>query len=418
MSQRRDAVRTDPADLLAQIARGDREALRSLHGRLASRLFGLAVAMLRDRTVAADVLQQSFVDLWHNARHFDPAASTVEAWTVASLRRAALATARTRGRERPLDEAKFGEVAIDPDGLADLTGNAEAQRLNADLARLAGFERRAVVLAYVHGLSIPELAGRLDVPSDRALAVLRAGLAGLSIAASPRDALAGEHVVGVLDAHGAAEVEVLQMADPAWRAAVAGWERCLAPLALLARPETPPGNIWERIAARASPAEPPRLRQRRRAGRLVLGWAILANLAAAGLAGYLFFPRPQPPRLMAMLGNDRNLPGVVLEAERNGKLRITTLNAVSGRALQAPGGRAFQLWAVLPGRPAPVSVAVLPHEMPRQMSVSAPPGTVVAETVFQISIEAEGGSRTKAPAGTVIYIGRLAPTAAPEIDPP
>jgi anti-sigma-K factor RskA len=100
---------------------------------------------------------------------------------------------------------------------------------------------------------------------------------------------------------------------------------------------------------------------------------------------------------MGVLSNDRNLPGVVLEAERNGNLRITTLNAATGRALQAPGGRTFQLWVALPGRPAPVSVAVLPHETPRQMSVAAPSGAVVADAVFQISIEAEGGSRTGTP---------------------
>jgi anti-sigma-K factor RskA len=124
--------------------------------------------------------------------------------------------------------------------------------------------------------------------------VLRAGLACLSTAPSPRDALAAEHVVGVLDAHGAAEVDVLQLADPAWRAAITAWERYLAPLSLLARPETPPGNIWERIAARAQPrrAPPPPPAPPRRAGA-VLTWAILANLAAAGLAGYMLYPRSQ-----------------------------------------------------------------------------------------------------------------------------
>ena len=54
---------------------------------------------------------------------------------------------------------------------------------------------------------------------------------GLPTDAVGRDALAGEYVLGTLDARTAARVTVAMQADPEWRLAVEEWEARLAPLA-------------------------------------------------------------------------------------------------------------------------------------------------------------------------------------------
>jgi anti-sigma-K factor RskA len=54
-----------------------------------------------------------------------------------------------------------------------------------------------------------------------------------------RDALAGEYVLGTLDARAAAEVVRAMETDAALRQAVAAWEARLAPLTALAPPEAP-----------------------------------------------------------------------------------------------------------------------------------------------------------------------------------
>jgi anti-sigma-K factor RskA len=222
-----------------------------------------------------------------------------------------------------------------------------------------------------------------------------------------REAVAAEYVLGTLDAHRAARVGVALVSEPAWRDAVSAWEARLGPLALLARPESPPPNLWDRISERIAPAEPVRVRQRRRSSGLWMAWALLATLGAAGLAGYILYPRAAPSRLLTTLSNDRNLPGILVEVASGGGLRISTLAAVTGRLLQSPSGRSFHLWAIAPGGTAPVSLAVLPHEPGRQFTLPRPRLAMAQDTVIQISLEAEGGSKTGAPVGPVIYVGRL-----------
>ena len=65
-----------------------------------------------------------------------------------------------------------------------------------------------------------------------------------------REALAGEYVLGTLDARLAdARWRRPCRATPALRAVVAAWEARLAPLTALAPPEAPPPDLWRRIEA-------------------------------------------------------------------------------------------------------------------------------------------------------------------------
>jgi len=179
MSGRRDSGRADLAALLAQVADGDRAALRAIYVRLANRLFGLAVAIVRDRNVAADVLQHGFVLIWQQARQFNPRIVTAEAWMAAIVRHAALDTVRARGRERPLDHAALDEFAVDADALDALQSSTAGQTLRTALAALDPDQRHAVVVAYANGLSVPELAARLGHPLERVALALRQGIAAL-----------------------------------------------------------------------------------------------------------------------------------------------------------------------------------------------------------------------------------------------
>ena len=238
---------------------------------------------------------------------------------------------------------------------------------------------------------------------------------GLPDDPAARDNIAAEYVLGTLDAYAAAKVATAVISEPAWRDAVTAWEIRLAPLGLIARPESPPPNLWDRIGERIAPVELPRVRHRRHISLAWKVWALAATLAAAGLAGFILYPRNPPPRLLAPLSNDRNLPAILVEITATGGLRIITMPALTGRLLQAPSGRSFHLWSIAPGGTAPSSIAVLPHEPGRQITLPRPKAMLTANTVIQISLEPEGGSKTGAPTGTVIYVGRLA-QAAPDAD--
>ena len=68
-----------------------------------------------------------------------------------------------------------------------------------------------------------------------------------------REALAGEYVLGTLDARMAAAIAGALGVDRSLRLAVEAWEDRLTPLASLAVQEAPPPELWDRIEAGLPP---------------------------------------------------------------------------------------------------------------------------------------------------------------------
>jgi RNA polymerase sigma-70 factor (ECF subfamily) len=180
----RGAGEGDLAGLIGRVASGDRAALRAIYVRQSGRLFGLAAAVLRDRTAAADAFQDGFLRIWQRARLFDADVMPAEVWLAGEVHAAALELARLRGREVPSDDATLADTAIDPDALDGLAASDGGRRLRDGLMRLAPELRRAVVAGFVHGMSPAELAPRIDRPVAGLRPWLRRGLLAL------RDAMA------------------------------------------------------------------------------------------------------------------------------------------------------------------------------------------------------------------------------------
>ena len=163
--------------LLARIAAGDRAALHDLYQAQSVRLFGIAMAILRDREAAADALHDAFVKVARRAAQFDAARGTAEAWLAGVVRHAALDLARARGREAPAEA--LPELAEGPAQLDGLAAAEDGARLRACLAALEEKNRTGILLAFVGGLSHPQVAARLEVPLGTAKAWIRRGLLSL-----------------------------------------------------------------------------------------------------------------------------------------------------------------------------------------------------------------------------------------------
>ena len=164
--------------LLVRIARGERAALHALYQAQSVRLFGVAMAILRDREAAADALHDAFVKIGGRAAQFDPARGDAAAWLGAIVRHAALDLARKRGRETPTEEAILETYLDDApaEQLDALLSGEDAARLRECLAALDEKNRRGILLAFVHGLSHPQIAARLELPLGTVKAWIRRGL--------------------------------------------------------------------------------------------------------------------------------------------------------------------------------------------------------------------------------------------------
>lgn len=167
------------AELLAQVAAGQQGALRRIYERQSVRLFGVANAILRDRDQAADALHTAFLSIQRRAGHYDPARGAAEAWLGTVVRNAALDIIRARGRETPTDDPTLGDTAVEPEALSALEAIETGARLRQCLEGLPEKNRRGIVLAFVHGLSHPQIAEKLELPLGTVKAWIRRGLLSL-----------------------------------------------------------------------------------------------------------------------------------------------------------------------------------------------------------------------------------------------
>jgi len=164
------------AAALARCASGERSALRVIYDIEAPRMVGVARRMLRRQDLAEEAVQDAFMRIWRGARTYDPARGGARTWVYAVLRNSAIGILR--------DENRFvsdpdGDAASDPATETALARLPESSALRRCLERLDAKRRAVVVLAYVHGLSHGELAGRLNVPLGTVKSWVRRGLISL-----------------------------------------------------------------------------------------------------------------------------------------------------------------------------------------------------------------------------------------------
>jgi RNA polymerase sigma-70 factor, ECF subfamily len=162
---------------LAALARGDLDAVGTLYDHLSSSVFGLALRTTRDRALAEDVVQETFVAAWRNAAQFDAERGSARSWILTIARNRAIDVLRRRKAASSLGDH---EDNLPSDGAggdwANENRRTDAVMLADGLATLPGPQRTAVELAFMQGLSHPQIAATLGVPLGTVKSRVRLGL--------------------------------------------------------------------------------------------------------------------------------------------------------------------------------------------------------------------------------------------------
>ena len=175
------SVSTPPdhlASLLARTGLGDRRAFAELYEASKSKLFGVALRIVHERQVAEEVLQDSFVKIWHHAANYAAAKSAPMTWMTAIVRNRSLDIVRRPNLEIA-DEEEFFALNM-PDDAPTAADALAAQRDQAQIVRcmkgLEGVQSKAIVLAFFQGLSHSEVADKLGKPLGTVKTHIRRGL--------------------------------------------------------------------------------------------------------------------------------------------------------------------------------------------------------------------------------------------------
>jgi RNA polymerase sigma factor (sigma-70 family) len=163
--------------LLAGLTFGDPEAGREFVGRFQSRVYGLALAVLRDPALAEDVAQEAFLRAWKHGQSYDPRRGTVAAWLLRITRNLAIDALRLR-RAEVMDPDVLAAVAP-PSSVsvedAALTSEAVGAVRRA-LRQLPEEQSRALLLAAFYGRTAQEISRSEAIPLGTAKTRIRLGL--------------------------------------------------------------------------------------------------------------------------------------------------------------------------------------------------------------------------------------------------
>src|SRR5579859_1124767 len=147
---------------MRRTAKGDAVAFRALADLHLTKIMNYAYRILRNRTDAEDVAQETFLRLWKDAGRYEPKAR-VTTW----LHRIAhnLCVDRLRGkREEPTDDMDEQRASQEPGGLLDR--KRVALEVGRALDALPERQRAAITLVHYQGLTNIEAAAVLDVKVD------------------------------------------------------------------------------------------------------------------------------------------------------------------------------------------------------------------------------------------------------------
>lgn len=179
------------AQLLRAIAAGDESSVAELYDRYAAILLGLLMRILHSRPEAEEVLQEVFLQVWQQAKNFDPARGRPFTWLVTLTRSRALDRLRhLESRDRVRREAASEPVARGSESLDDAMRVEQSEFVQQALERIPEHQRRALVLAYFEDLTQSQIAARLGEPLGTIKTRIRAGL--MKLHELLRDSLGGE----------------------------------------------------------------------------------------------------------------------------------------------------------------------------------------------------------------------------------
>ena len=169
-------------ELLDRVAARDDTALRLLYTQTSSKLFGLALRILRQRTLAEDVLQEAYLTIWRVAVDYRASLSPPMAWMALIVRSRALDALRRRSTERAnlmneLDDEMAQTLEGDsPNPMDTADASEQAFALHHCLGKLDHKQREVVSLAYLRDLSHGEMAEQLKLPLGTVKTWIRRGL--------------------------------------------------------------------------------------------------------------------------------------------------------------------------------------------------------------------------------------------------
>ena len=163
-------------ELISQL--GDEpDALGYLYDRYGSLVYAIALRVTKDPTVAEDIVNDVFLQLWRKPSAFDETRGKLPSWLTVITRNKAV----DQLRRMPIQPEIALEDAPQPDmaSTAKTFFAADFEKARRIMNQLPAEQRAALELAYLDGLTQSEISTRLREPLGTVKSRIRIGLSVL-----------------------------------------------------------------------------------------------------------------------------------------------------------------------------------------------------------------------------------------------
>ena len=151
--------------LIGRIASGDRLAMQVLFARHHVRVYRFVLRLVRDESVAEDLISEVFLDVWRQAGRFE-GRSAVPTWLLAIARFKALTALRRKPDEELDEEAAEAIEDQSDDPEVALAKKDKSAVIRKCMSGLSAEHREIIDLVYYHDKSVEEVAEIVGIPEN------------------------------------------------------------------------------------------------------------------------------------------------------------------------------------------------------------------------------------------------------------
>ena len=163
--------------LLQRAGRGDEAAFGEFYDQASATVHGIVLRVVRDPSMAEEVTQETFVELWRLAPRYDHSRGSAKSWAATVAHRRAVDRVRSEQASRRRDASDGRKRVRAFDSVAeDVIDKLDEARVRRALETLSPTQREAVTLAYYGGHTYREVAVLLEVPEGTVKTRIRDGL--------------------------------------------------------------------------------------------------------------------------------------------------------------------------------------------------------------------------------------------------
>jgi RNA polymerase sigma-70 factor, ECF subfamily len=168
-----------------RLVAGDEQALREAYGAYSPAVYGLALRVASNETIAEEVVQEVFVRLWQHPDRFDAARGPLRAYLLAMTHSRAVERVRAEDSLRRRHEFASREALRDPaveDPEVLLVDKDVSAAVRTALTALPDSQRVPIEMAYFEGMSYRQVAVALAEPEGTVKYRIRCGMQKLRTA--------------------------------------------------------------------------------------------------------------------------------------------------------------------------------------------------------------------------------------------